>query len=34
VKYGIGSDRLVEFPPDILLDSLTELPARLGNAHC
>ena len=34
VKYGIGSDRLGEFPPDILLDSLTELPARLGNARC
>ncbi len=31
VTYGLGSARLVEYPPDIIVDSLTELPARLGN---
>lgn len=30
VTYGIGSDRLGEMPPDILLDNLTQLPAYLG----
>jgi phosphoglycolate phosphatase len=30
VTYGLGSDRLAEHPPDILLQSLTELPALLG----
>lgn len=29
VTYGIGSDRLGEMPPDILLDSLTQLPSYL-----
>lgn len=29
VTYGLGSERLDEFPPDILVDSLTELPAFL-----
>jgi phosphoglycolate phosphatase len=27
VTYGLGSHRLKEYPPDVLLDSLTELPA-------
>ena len=31
VTYGLGSHRLTEYPPDILLDSLTELPLHLGN---
>jgi phosphoglycolate phosphatase len=31
VTYGLGSARLAEFPPDILLDSLSELPACLDN---
>ena len=30
VTYGLGSARLHEFPPDILIDSLTELPGYLG----
>lgn len=29
VTYGLGSDRLAEFPPDLIVDSLTELPALL-----
>ena len=29
VTYGLGSARLADYPPDILLDSLTELPAYL-----
>jgi len=29
--YGLGSDRLAEYPPDLLIDSLTELPAYLDN---
>jgi len=29
VTYGLGSARLADFPPDILVDSLTELPAYL-----
>jgi phosphoglycolate phosphatase len=29
VTYGLGRDRLVEYPPDLLVDSLTELAARL-----
>ena len=29
VTYGLGSARLAEYPPDLLLDSLTELPACL-----
>ncbi|MGB0034874.1 MAG: HAD-IA family hydrolase, partial [Candidatus Acidiferrales bacterium] len=29
VTYGLGSARLAEFPPDLLLDNLLELPARL-----
>lgn len=29
VTYGLGSHRLAEYPPDLLLDSLEELPARL-----
>jgi phosphoglycolate phosphatase len=30
VTYGLGLDRLSEFPPDLLLDSLTDLPAYLA----
>ncbi len=29
VTYGLGSARLADYPPDILLGSLTELPAYL-----
>ena len=29
VSYGLGSERLAEFPPDLLLDSLTELVPHL-----
>jgi phosphoglycolate phosphatase len=29
VTYGFGTESLKEFPPDILLDSLAELPAYL-----
>lgn len=29
VTYGLGSDRLAQHPPDVLLDSLTELPPLL-----
>ncbi len=31
VTYGLGSARLADYPPDILLDSLTELPFHLGD---
>ncbi len=31
VTYGLGSTRLADHPPDILLDSLTELPAYLNS---
>jgi len=31
VTYGLGSARLVEFPPDILVDSLADLPAHLDD---
>jgi phosphoglycolate phosphatase len=30
VTYGLGSERLVQHPPDVLLDSLTELPPLLN----
>lgn len=30
VTYGLGSDRLVEHPPDLLVDSLEELPLLLN----
>ena len=30
VTYGLGSDRLAEAPPDLLIDSLTELPGHLS----
>jgi len=30
VTYGLGSHRLAEFPPDLLLDSLAELPPHLS----
>lgn len=30
VTYGLGSHRLAEYPPDLLLDSLADLPAHLG----
>jgi phosphoglycolate phosphatase len=30
VTYGFGAEALKEFPPDILLDSLAELPAYLA----
>ncbi len=29
VSYGLGSERLIEFPPDVMVDSLSELPAHL-----
>jgi len=29
VTYGLGSHRLAEYPPDLLLDNLAELPAHL-----
>jgi phosphoglycolate phosphatase len=29
VTYGLGSDRLTEYPPDLLIDSLEELAGRL-----
>ncbi len=31
VTYGLGSARLAEFPPDILVHSLADLPAHLEN---
>ena len=31
VTYGLGNARLADYPPDILLDSLTELPASLDH---
>jgi phosphoglycolate phosphatase len=31
VTYGLGSARLVEFPPDILVDSLADLPFHLDD---
>lgn len=31
VTYGLGSDRLRDYPPDLLVDSLTELAALLGS---
>lgn len=30
VTYGLGSDRLADSPPDLLIDSLTELSALVG----
>lgn len=33
VTYGLGSKRLADCPPDLLLDSLTELPDYLNPAH-
>jgi phosphoglycolate phosphatase len=33
VTYGLGSDRLVQHPPDVLLDSLAELPPLLIGAN-
>ena len=30
VTYGFGSHRLAEYPPDLLIDSLTELPPHLS----
>ena len=30
VTYGLGSHMLAEYPPDLLLDSLAELPAHLN----
>jgi len=32
VTYGFGSHRLVEYPPDILVDSLTELLPHLSGS--
>jgi phosphoglycolate phosphatase-like HAD superfamily hydrolase len=29
VTYGFGAETLKEFPPDILLDTLADLPAYL-----
>jgi phosphoglycolate phosphatase len=31
VTYGLGTESLKQFPPDLLLDSLTELPPYLGD---
>ncbi|MBI3669033.1 MAG: HAD-IA family hydrolase [Acidobacteria bacterium] len=31
VTYGLGSARLADYPPDLLVGSLTELPAHLDN---
>jgi phosphoglycolate phosphatase len=31
VTYGLGSARLAEYPPDVLVDSLTELPGHLDD---
>jgi phosphoglycolate phosphatase len=31
VTYGLGSDRLHDYPPDLLVDSLTELAALLAS---
>jgi phosphoglycolate phosphatase len=34
VTYGLGLERLAEYPPDLLLDSLEELPTHLdGNGR-
>ena len=33
VTYGLGSARLTECQPDLLVDSLTELPAYLGGTR-
>jgi len=33
VTYGLGSERLAEYPPDILLDSLAELRACLDGQN-
>jgi len=30
VTYGLGAEGLRAFPPDLMLDSLTELPAYLS----
>jgi phosphoglycolate phosphatase len=32
VTYGFGSHRLAEFPPDLLVDNLTELLPHLSGA--
>ncbi|HET9400176.1 MAG TPA: HAD-IA family hydrolase [Candidatus Acidoferrales bacterium] len=32
VSYGLGSHKLNEVPPDVMLDSLAELPAILGDS--
>jgi hypothetical protein len=31
VSYGLGSARLAEFPPDILIDTLAALPGYLSD---
>ena len=31
VSYGLGTEGLRVHPPDIMLDSLTELPSYLGS---
>jgi phosphoglycolate phosphatase len=31
VTYGFGSHRLAEYPPDLLVDTLTELPPHLAD---
>lgn len=33
VSYGLGTDGLRAHPPDLMLDSLTELPAHLNGTH-
>jgi phosphoglycolate phosphatase len=32
VTYGFGNHRLAEYPPDLLVDNLTELPTHLSGA--
>jgi len=33
VSYGLGAEGLRAHPPDLMLDSLAELPARLTDSH-
>jgi phosphoglycolate phosphatase len=33
VTYGLGSERLAEFPPDLLVDSLEELVVYLDGSR-
>jgi phosphoglycolate phosphatase len=31
VTYGLGRERLAEYPPDLLVDSLTELAGHINS---